>query len=100
MNRLARRLHVRTLAPLVTVAMATLGAVYAPQAQAADTNKGIEQALATAQQEKKGITLHVSGQTIGGGVVRIEPGQFVEMRSQQYGRIVVRIDRIDAVLMP
>src|SRR3990167_9285680 len=59
--------------------------------------KGIEQALAQAQQEKKGVTLYVQGQTIGGGVVRIEPGQWVEMRSQQYGRIVVRLDRIDGL---
>ena len=62
--------------------------------------KGIEQALAQAQQEKKGVTLYVQGQTIGGGVVRIEPGQWVEMRSQQYGRIVVRLDRIDALAQP
>lgn len=62
--------------------------------------KGIEQALAQAQQEKKGVTLYVQGQTIGGGVVRIEPGQWVEMRSQQYGRIVVRLDRIDGLAQP
>src|SRR5262245_7324280 len=90
----------RVLVPFATLAIAALGALHAPQAVAAEPNKGIEQALATAQQEKKGVTLHVSGQAIGGGVVRIEPGQFVEMKSQQYGRIVVRIDRIDAVLMP
>ena len=35
-----------------------------------------------------------------GAVQRIEPGQWVEMKSQQYGRIVVRLDRIDAVMMP
>lgn len=69
-------------------------------AQAAEPQRGIEQALATAQQEKKGVTLTVGGQTVAGGVVRIEPGQWVEMRSQQYGRIVVRMDRIDAVAMP
>ena len=69
-------------------------------ALAAEPMKGIEQALATAQQEKKGVMLSVSGQSIGGGVLRIEPGQWVEMKSQQYGRIVVRLDRIDAVMMP
>jgi hypothetical protein len=62
--------------------------------------KGIEQALAQAQQEKKGVMLYVQGQTIGGGVVRIEPGQWVEMRSQQYGRIIVRLDRIDGLAQP
>jgi hypothetical protein len=95
---LNRRSHL--YAPLITVALATLAAVCTPRAGAAEPNKGIEQLLAAAQQEKKGVTLHVNGQAIGGGVTRIESGQFVEMRSQQYGRIVVRLDRIDAVLMP
>jgi len=67
---------------------------------AADAQQTIEQTLANAQQEKKGVMLYVHGQTVGGGVVRIEPGQWVELRSQQYGRIIVRLDRIDAVAMP
>lgn len=91
-----RPLHMHLRAAFVALAVALPAA--APRA--AEPNRGIEQVLAVAQQEKKGVTLHVSGQTIGGGVGRIEPGQFVEMRSQQYGRIVVRIDRIDAVLIP
>jgi hypothetical protein len=67
---------------------------------AADFNKGIEQALAAAQESKKGIMVYVSGQAIGGGVVKIEAGQWVELRSQQYNRIVLRMDRIDGVAMP
>lgn len=94
MHRTLLTLHLR--AAFVALALA----VPAAALRAAEPNRGIEQVLAAAQQEKKGVTLHVGGQTIGGGVVRIEPGQFVEMRSQQYGRIVVRIDRIDAVLIP
>jgi hypothetical protein len=62
-----------------------------------DVIKGIEQALSQAQQEKKGVTLYVHGQSIGGAVVRIEPGQWVELRSQQFGRIIVRLDRIDGL---
>ncbi len=80
--------------------VAALICLSAGAALANDVIKGIEQALAQAQQEKKGVTLYVQGQTIGGGVVRIEPGQWVEMRSQQYGRIVVRLDRIDALAQP
>ncbi|NRF68933.1 hypothetical protein HLB44_18220 [Aquincola sp. S2] len=68
-------------------------------AQAADVNKGIEQALAAAQESKKGIYVYVGGQQIGGAVVKIEAGQWVEMRSQQYTRIVLRLDRIDGVAM-
>jgi hypothetical protein len=66
----------------------------------ADTNKGIEQALAAAAESKKGIMVYVGGQAIGGAVVKIEAGQWVELRSQQYGRIVIRIDRIDGIAMP
>lgn len=69
-------------------------------AHAAEVNKGIEQALAAAQESKKGVMLYVGGQAIGGGVTKIEPGQWVELRSQQYTRIVVRLDRIDGIAMP
>ena len=67
---------------------------------AADAGQGIEQALASAQQDKRGIVLYVGGQTVAGAVTRIEPGKWVEMRSQQWGKIVVRIERIDAVAAP
>jgi hypothetical protein len=69
-------------------------------AGAADASRGIEQALTAAQQDKRGITLYVSGQTIGGGVTRIEPGQWVELKNQTSGKIIVRIDRIDAIAAP
>lgn len=69
-------------------------------ALAVDTPRGIEAALVAAQQDKRGITLHVNGQVVVGAVVRIEPGAWVELRNQQHGRIVVRLDRIDAVAMP
>jgi hypothetical protein len=67
---------------------------------AADAAHGIEQALRTALQDKRGITLYVGGQPVGGAVTRIEPGQWVELRNQQYGHIIVRLDRIDGVAMP
>jgi len=69
-------------------------------ASAADASHGIEQALAAAQQDKRGITVYVAGQAIAGAVTRIEPGQWVEMRSQAAGRIIVRLDRIDGIAAP
>ena len=82
-------------------AFAALALVIATNAVAAtDAAHGIEQALTSAQQDKRGITLYVAGQAIVGAVVRIEPGQWVEMKSQQWGRIVVRLDRIDGVAAP
>ena len=69
-------------------------------AHATETVQGIEQALTAALQDKRGITLYVAGQTIAGAVTRVEPGKWVEMRNQQYGRIIVRLDRIDGIAAP
>ena len=85
----------RTLAVLALA----LAAASAPVV-AADVPKGIEQALVAAQQDKRGITLYVGGQTIGGAVTKVEPGQWVELKNQTMSRIVVRIDRIDAIAAP
>ena len=84
----------RAAAALLCAALAT------PLAWAVEPPRAIEQLLAAAQQDKRGVTLHMSGQVVAGAVVRIEPGQWVELRNQQYGRIVVRLDRIDAAAMP
>jgi len=62
--------------------------------------QAIEQALKAAQQDKRGITLYVNGQAIAGAVTRLEPGQWVELKNQTASRIVVRVDRIDAVAAP
>jgi hypothetical protein len=101
MNRPQRinPMHSRRLAGAAACA-ALCASLWAGSVQASDVPKGIEQALATAQQEKKGVTLYVGGQVIGGGVLRIEPGQWVELKNQQFGRIVVRLDRIDGLAMP
>ena len=60
----------------------------------------VRHALVAAQQDKRGITLYVSGQTIAGAVTKVEPGQWVEMKNQTSGKIVVRIDRIDGIAAP
>ena len=87
--------------PAARQALAALTIVLAAGAAAAgDAAGGIEQALKAAQQDKRGITLYVGGQAISGAVTRVEPGQWVEMKNQTSGRIVVRIDRIDGVAAP
>jgi hypothetical protein len=47
--------------------------------------------------EKKGLTVYVNGQSVVGVVTRINGAETVEMRSREVSRILVRIDRIDAV---
>jgi hypothetical protein len=71
-------------------------------ALAADAPKGggLEDAFNAALASKRGVTLYVNGQTIGGAITKIEPGQYVELRNQEFGRIVVRWDRIDGIALP
>jgi hypothetical protein len=55
----------------------------------------LEEILAASRDQKKGVILYVQGQSIPGLVVRIGDDGWVEMRSQQYSRIVIRLERID-----
>jgi hypothetical protein len=86
-----------TLTLLLTACIAAMLVLAGTNARAGEPPSGIEQTLGSAQQEKRSVMLYVAGQAIGGAVVRVEPGRLVELRNQQYGRIVVRLDRVDAV---
>jgi len=48
--------------------------------------------------EKKGLMIFMNGQSVAGAVVKIAD-DFVELRSREYSRIVVRIDSIDAAAL-
>lgn len=58
----------------------------------------MKELLEASQNEKKGITLYVKGQSIGGVVVKIA-GEAVELRNREFSRIVVRIESIDGAAM-
>lgn len=47
--------------------------------------------------EKRGLTFFVNGQTVPGLVTEILGDEAVVAYSQTYSRIIIRIDRIDAV---
>jgi hypothetical protein len=47
--------------------------------------------------EKKGLNFYVRGQTIPGVVVKVIGNEAVEVRNQTYGRIIIRMESIDAV---
>jgi len=83
------------------LSMAMIGAGMS-SAAAADSAAagGLEDALNAALQSKRGIRVFVNGQAIGGAVTRIEAGSYIELRNQEFGRIVVRWDRIDGVALP
>ena len=58
----------------------------------------MKEMLESSQNDKKSVTLYVKGQTIGGLVTKMA-GEFVELRNREFGRIMVRIDAIDAAAM-
>ena len=58
----------------------------------------IIEVLELSQKNGKGVLLYMGNQTLGGVVVKISE-QTVEMKSREHSRIVVRLERIDAVAM-
>lgn len=52
--------------------------------------------LLASQKEQKGVQLYVNGQTIG-MVVSGVGLEYVEGRNREYSKILVRMDKIDAV---
>lgn len=65
-------------------------------APAKDFKAEVRALLEKSMTEKKGLMFHVHGQAIGGGVVAIGSDAVV-VRNQEYGRIVIKLDAIDAV---
>jgi hypothetical protein len=87
----------RELLALVPAAAVTAVAV-AASAQDRGEATMFDEILKASMDGKKGITLFLKGQAIAGVVVKMGAGA-VELRSQQYSRIVVRIDSIDGAAL-
>ncbi len=49
------------------------------------------------QNEKRGLTIFIGGQTIAGIVTKVFETKALEVRSQMYSKAVILIDSIDAV---
>lgn len=59
-------------------------------------SQSFRELLEKSEKERKGLMFYVRGQTIGGAVTKIGP-DYVEMKNQTYGRIVIKLDSIDAI---
>ena len=89
------------------VALAALSLALFPLAQAADPVPAAAQAdrfeveaaasLKKSAAEKKGVELIVAGERVVGYVTAIGPDSII-LTSREHGRIVVRRDKIDAVI--
>jgi hypothetical protein len=66
--------------------------------QAKESTAMFQELFETSQKDKKGVMLHVRGQSIAGVVVKIS-ADHIELRSREYSRIVVRLDSIDTVAL-
>lgn len=49
------------------------------------------------QKEKRGLTLFIKGQTVAGIVIRVIGTEAIELKSQTYSRLIVRLDSIDGM---
>lgn len=81
--------------PLLGIAAASFGLT--STTASANVMNAIEQSLENSRTSKRGVTVHVGGASVAMVVTEVADG-FVIGRSQQYERIVVRIDRIDAAM--
>jgi len=63
----------------------------------AGAEQAFKELLETSMKERKGLTFYVNGQTISGSVTRLIGDDAVEVRNREFGRIIIRLDRIDAV---
>ena len=80
---------------LITFASAT--PAQNPSAPVPEMRKLYQELFAASQKDKRGLTFHVNGQSIPGVVTKVIGNEAVEVRNQSHGRIVIRMDRIDAI---
>jgi hypothetical protein len=85
---------------LVTLAMSAASAQAAETAAPASAAEAYRAVFQDSLDNRRGIIVFVNGQSIPGAVVRLIGSDAVELRNQEHGRIVVRIDRIDGVAAP
>ena len=72
------------------------GSVFS-QAVSPKTTQSFQELFDYSQKEKKGLTFYVQGQTIPGVVTKMVGEDAIEVRNQTSNRIIILLDRIDAV---
>lgn len=69
----------------------------------AQTNNGalasaaVEEVLNQSLTQKKGLAIHMGGQVINAIFVKRIDGNTIEVKNQTFGRILIRMDRVDAI---
>jgi uncharacterized FlaG/YvyC family protein len=62
-------------------------------------NPEIKKYLEESLQNKKGLTFYVNGNTVNGYVIRIVDDNTVEVRNQSSSKVLVFLNRLDAIAM-
>jgi hypothetical protein len=86
---------VAVLAVALTLAVALLAPALAQEKPKAPKASPFQELFDQSLKEKKGLTLYLDGQSVGGAVTKVGP-ETVELRSQEFSKIVVLIDEIKA----
>jgi hypothetical protein len=84
----------RLSAVLIISGMLAAGPAFADKDTS--TPEAFKELLTTSQVEKKGLTFYVKGATIAAVVTKFDD-KTVEGRSQTHDKIVIRLDRVDAI---
>jgi hypothetical protein len=88
----------RQLPAVLSMAAAALAAPGFACSQEIGMNP-FEELFEVSRTEKKGLTFYVGGQTIAGIVMKVNGSQTIEVRNQTHSRVVIRLDRVDAVAL-
>jgi len=89
----------RLVALAATLAIGTAALPASAQSAGALNAAAVEEILNTSLTQKKGMSIYMGGQTINCVFVKRIDGNTIEVRNQQFGRIILRIDRIDAIAL-
>ena len=73
------------------------GETEAAQSQPENAEQAFQELFAMSKKDGKGLVFHIGGQSIPGVVTRVIGDDAVEVRNREYGRIVLRLERVDAV---
>lgn len=94
MNHITTRLLVLCMSGLVLAQSS-----FAQSGTAALAPAAVEEVLNISLTQKKGMTIYIGGQVINGIFVKRLDANTIEVRNQTFGRIIIRVDRIDAIAL-
>ena len=61
------------------------------------SNAAVEEVLSQSLTQKKGMAIYISGQVINAIFVKRIDANTIEVKNQSFGRIIIRMDRVDAI---